>query len=156
MNARHPGPSRESWLGNNWLIAIVGGALAALLGTYAVAAINHALGATTPVALPTSSGPILIQVDPDRIVAAQGTATIAVYITGLTPDGAVDADLNEPDGGTYIGESATADSQGDFTFSPRWSPTFTGGGATPLGNYRITIRDTTTGATATAILQVVQ
>jgi hypothetical protein len=149
-------PPSGNWLGNKWLIAIVGGALAVLLGTYAVAAINHTLGTSAPVALPTSPGPILIQVDPDRIVATQGPAIIAVYVTGLTPDGAVDADLNEPGGGTYFGESASADSQGEFTFTPRWSPTFNGGGSTPIGNYRITIRDAATGATATSIVQVVR
>jgi hypothetical protein len=150
-----PQSSPGCWLANNLLIAIIGGALACLLGTYAVAEINHVTGASAPVALPTSPGPILIQVDPDRIVAAQGSATIAVYISGLTPDGTVDADLNEPDSGTYVGESAIADTQGDFTFTPRWSPTFKGGGATPTGDYRITIRDAATGATATAIVQVI-
>lgn len=72
MNAIGPNPPRRNWLSNNWRIAIVGGALAALPGTYVVAAIYHALGASTPFALPTSPGPILIQVDPDRIVATQG------------------------------------------------------------------------------------
>lgn len=155
MNTAGRNPRRGNWLANNWLIAIVGGALAGLLATYAVAEINHVTGASAPVTLPTSTGPILIQVDPERVIATKGPTTIAVYISGLTPDGTVDADLNEPDGGTYIGESALADTQGDFTFTPRWSPTFTGGGATPTGDYRITVRDAATGATATAIVEIV-
>jgi hypothetical protein len=155
MSATGPGRRRRSWLANNWLIAIVGGALAALLGTYVVAEFNHLTGASTPVALPTSPGPILLQVEPDRIIATQGPTTITVYISGLTPDGTINADLNEPDGGTYVGESAIADTQGDFTFTPRWSPTYSGGGATPSGNYRITVRDAATGATATAVVQII-
>lgn len=145
----------SAWLGNNWLIAIVGGALAAIIGTYAYAYISHAVSSNTPAVQSPGPGPVLIQVYPDRVAATKGGATIQVYVSGLTPDGAVEGDLNEPDGGTYYGESAEADAQGDWTFSPRWSPSFTGGGSTPLGDYRITILDKSSGATATAILHVV-
>lgn len=147
---------KEGWLANNWLLAIVGGTLATLLGTYAYTAISHAFGAGHPARLPSSVKPIHIQVYPDHISARQGSAVVGVFVSGLTPRGTVDADLDEPGGGSYFVESTMADTQGNLTFDPKWSPTYSDGGSTPLGDYRIVIRDRTSGATATANLLVLR
>jgi hypothetical protein len=55
-----------------------------------------------------------------------------------------------------INVQGTADTRDGFTFTPHWSPTFSGGGSIPIGDYLITIRDAAAGATATAILQAVR
>jgi hypothetical protein len=148
--------ARLLWLGNNWLIAIVGGALAALLAAYAIGAIGHIVGYEKPVALPTSpAGPILLQVQSDRIVAGRQPVTISVFISGLTPDGSIHAMLYRPDGATMDSLGAFADTQGNFTFTPQWFPG-TASSPNPLGYYRIVIDDDATGATATCLVRVVR
>jgi hypothetical protein len=149
---------RESWLGNNWLITVIGGVIATVLGTYIYNAYfsSNSPASSAAASQSTSGSAILIQVDPDQISSRNGPATINAYVSGLTPDGAVEGDVFDPSGSTYYVESTSADPEGDWTFAPRWSPTYPHGGETPIGNYRITIVDKTTGATATAILHVIQ
>jgi hypothetical protein len=95
-------------LDHPWTVGIVGGALATIIGTYAVAAL---FGSSPQNPVQSVHGPkreINLDVQPQPPSAA-GQCTIAIFVGGATPHGAIEIDVYDPGGSTYNGISVGAD-----------------------------------------------